>query len=82
MIYEITAERGIVQTADLTERMTNDYMDWEKEIQRLLYSGNSLYTISANEVNSYTLDHYTPLDTLERASYTPDSVPARESIEK
>lgn len=82
MIYEITAERGIVKTADLTKRMTNDYMDWEKEIQRLLYSGNSLYTISINEVNSYTLDHYTPLDTLERASYTPDSVPARESIEK
>ncbi|WP_158233802.1 beta-propeller domain-containing protein [Sporosarcina sp. P3] len=66
MIYEITAERGIVQTADLTKPMTNDYMDWETEIQRLVYSGNSLYTISVNEINSYTLDQFTPLDTLER----------------
>ncbi|ARF14769.1 beta-propeller domain-containing protein [Sporosarcina ureae] len=82
MIYEITAEHGIVKAADLTNRMTNDYMDWEKEIQRLVYSGNSLYTISVNEVNSYTLDQFTPLDTLERASYTSDSVPPRESIEK
>ncbi|WP_158231871.1 MULTISPECIES: beta-propeller domain-containing protein [unclassified Sporosarcina] len=82
MIYEITAERGIVKAADLTKRMTNDYMDWEKEIQRLVYSGNSLYTISVNEVNSYTLDQFTPLDTLERASYTTDSVLPRESIEK
>ncbi|WP_313236977.1 beta-propeller domain-containing protein [Sporosarcina ureae] len=82
MFYEITAKHGIVKVADLTKRMTNDYMDWEKEIQRLVYSGNSLYTISVNEVNSYTLDQFTPLDTLERASYTTDSVPPRESIEK
>ncbi|WP_158231641.1 beta-propeller domain-containing protein [Sporosarcina sp. P18a] len=80
MIYEITAERGIVQTADLTKRMTHEYMDWEKEIQRLLYSGNALYTMSINEVNSYTLDHFTPLDTLERAGHTTNSVQPLESI--
>ncbi|PIC71157.1 hypothetical protein CSV77_03720 [Sporosarcina sp. P16b] len=82
MIYEITAERGIVQTADLTKRMTHEYMDWEKEIQRLLYSDNALYTMSVNEVNSYTLDHFTPLDTLERAGHTTNSVQPLESIGK
>ncbi|WP_158233185.1 beta-propeller domain-containing protein [Sporosarcina sp. P7] len=82
MIYEITAERGIVQTADLTKHMTHEYMDWEKEIQRLLYSDNALYTMSVNEVNSYTLDHFAPLDTLERAGHTTNSVQPLESIGK
>ncbi|WP_158233937.1 beta-propeller domain-containing protein [Sporosarcina sp. P34] len=82
MLYEITAQRGIVQTADLTKRMTHKYMDWEKEIQRLVYSGNALYTMSVNEVNSYTLDHFTPLDTLERAGQTTNSVQPIESIVK
>lgn len=66
MIYEITTDRGIAQKADLTELMTNDYMDWEKEIQRLLYSGGTVYTISINEINSYTLDNFTLLDTLQK----------------
>ncbi|ARK25211.1 hypothetical protein SporoP37_11450 [Sporosarcina sp. P37] len=66
MIYEITAERGIIKAADLTERMTNDYMDWEKEIQRLLYSGDTVYTVSVNEIRSYALDGFAPLDTLAK----------------
>ena len=64
LIYEITTERGIVQMADLTQRMTNDYMDWEKEVRRLLYSGDAFYTISPNEIKSYALDGFSPLDTL------------------
>ena len=66
LIYEITTNGGIVKKADLTERMTNDYMDWEKEVQRLLYSGETVYTISANEVKSYALDTFTSLDTIEK----------------
>lgn len=66
MIYEITVEKGIVQAADLTQRMTNDYMDWEKEIRRLLYSGDTVYTISPNEVRSYALNGFAPLDTLAK----------------
>lgn len=66
MIYEITVERGIVQVADLTRVMTNDYMDWEKEIRRLLYSGETVYTIAPNEVRSYALNGYALLDTLAK----------------
>lgn len=64
MIYEITAERGIVKTADLTQVVTNDYMDWEKEVRRLLYSGDAIYTISPSEVRSYALNGFAPLDTV------------------
>ena len=41
-------------------------MDWEKEVQRLMYSGETVYTISANEVKSYALDTFASLDTIEK----------------
>lgn len=66
LIYEITADGGINQAADLTEPATNDYMDWEKEIRRLLYSGDTIYTISPNEIKSYALDGFTLLDTASK----------------
>ncbi|WP_301107225.1 beta-propeller domain-containing protein [Sporosarcina sp.] len=66
MIYEITAENGITAKADLTEKMTLDYMDWEREVQRLLYSGNNIYTIAANEVTSYSLDDFSLIDQIEK----------------
>ncbi|MDV6379331.1 beta-propeller domain-containing protein [Sporosarcina sp. GW1-11] len=66
MIYEITAEKGITMKANLTDSITQDYMDWEREVQRLLYSGDAVYTIAAGEVNSYSLDGFRVLDVVEK----------------
>ncbi|WP_194841034.1 beta-propeller domain-containing protein [Sporosarcina cascadiensis] len=66
MIYEITAENGITAKADLTEELPLDYMDWEREVQRLLYSENTVYTIAANEISGYSLDDFSLLDQIEK----------------
>lgn len=66
MIYEISADKGIIEKVDLTEKFSSDYVDWGKEVQRLLYSGDTVYTIAANEIKSYSLDDFTLLDELEK----------------
>lgn len=67
LIYEITAENGIRLKGDLLTEKTNgqQYEAYEKEIQRILYSGDELYTISMNEIKSYTLDDYNPVSEIE-----------------
>ncbi|WP_158232471.1 beta-propeller domain-containing protein [Sporosarcina sp. P13] len=66
MIYEITAENGITLKANLTDSITQDYMDWEREVQRLLYSGDAVYTIASGEVKSYSLDGFSVLDVVKK----------------
>lgn len=66
MLFEITVEDGIRQVADLTAGNQNDYSEWEKEVQRLLYSGDALYTVAAKEIKSYSLDGYAELGTFAK----------------
>ncbi|MER2089028.1 MAG: beta-propeller domain-containing protein [Sporosarcina sp.] len=63
LVYEITPEHGIVLQGDLLRKNTRgeQYEEWEKEIQRLLYSKDVLYTISMKEINNYSLDTYAPI---------------------
>lgn len=64
-IYEITAENGIVLKGNLVSKGENDqYEDWEHLVQRVVYVNDALYTIARNEVKSYQLSDFKPLDTL------------------
>ncbi|WP_041072980.1 beta-propeller domain-containing protein [Bacillus sp. OxB-1] len=67
LIYEITPEKGIVLKGDLLEgkQPGEQYVDWEKEIQRILYSGDKLYTISMKEITQYGLDSMKKENTLQ-----------------
>ena len=60
LIYEITPENGIVLKGDLLEGKSSSqqYQDWENEIQRILYSNDELYTIAMKEIKSYSLDRF------------------------
>lgn len=57
LMYEITAENGIQEIANMiNERSPNQpYEDWEKSIQRMIYVGDTLYTISVKEIKSFDL---------------------------
>lgn len=64
-IYEITAENGIILKGNLVSKGKNDqYEDWANLVQRVVYVNDALYTIARNEVKSYQLSDFTPLDTL------------------
>ncbi len=67
LVYEITPERGIVLKGDLVQKKTSgeQYEDWEKQIQRLLYSGDSMFTLSMQEIKSYKLDSFKEISTLK-----------------
>lgn len=67
LVYEITPEHGIVLKGDLVKMKTSgeQYEEWEKQIQRLLYSGDSLFTLSMNEIKSYNLDSFAEISTLK-----------------
>ncbi|WP_391207187.1 beta-propeller domain-containing protein [Psychrobacillus sp. L4] len=60
LVYQITPEKGIVLKGNLLkpENPAQLYEDWENSIQRLLYVGNSLYTISMKEITSYNLRNF------------------------
>jgi inhibitor of cysteine peptidase len=67
LVYEITAEHGIVLKGDLLKKNTRgeQYEEWENEIQRLLYNKDVLYTTSMKEINNYSLDTYAPIGSLQ-----------------
>src|SRR5690606_1011521 len=67
LVYEITPEHGIILKGDLVEKKSSgeQYEDWEKQVQRLLYSGDSLFTLSMNEIKSYKLDSFKEISTLK-----------------
>ena len=60
LFYEITAENGIVLKGDLLKAKEKGqmYEEWEKEVQRILYSKDTLYTVSMKELKSYSLDTF------------------------
>ncbi|KOS66439.1 hypothetical protein AEA09_16975 [Lysinibacillus contaminans] len=64
-IYEITVENGIVLKGNLVDKGENEqYEDWEHLVQRVVYVNDALYTVARNEVKSYQLSDFKPLDTL------------------
>lgn len=60
VVYEITAEKGIQQAANMINKRNPNqpYEDWEKSVQRMIYVGDVLYTISMKEMKSYDLNTF------------------------
>ncbi len=67
LVYEITPKHGIVLKGDLLKAKNRgeQYGDWEREIQRMLYSEDILYTVSMKEIKNYSLDTYAPIGSLQ-----------------
>ncbi|WP_416145371.1 beta-propeller domain-containing protein [Planococcus koreensis] len=63
MIYTITPD-GITEAANLISPSDMQYEDWAKSVQRILYSGDNLYTVANSEVKSYKLETFELKDTL------------------
>ncbi|MFD1029909.1 beta-propeller domain-containing protein [Metaplanococcus flavidus] len=64
MIYSITPE-GIEERANLVKESSGQYEDWHSSIQRIIYIGDSLYTIANSEIKSYDLETFEILDSIE-----------------
>ena len=60
LIYEITPENGIVRKGDLLrpEVPGQMYEEWESSIQRMVYAGDTIYTIAMKEIKSYNINTY------------------------
>ncbi|WP_342542230.1 beta-propeller domain-containing protein [Paenisporosarcina sp. FSL H8-0542] len=58
MMYEITAEEGIKQVANMIKSSKQQNEDWEQLVQRMVYAGDTLYTISMKETKSYDLNTF------------------------
>jgi len=59
MIYEITTEKGIEEVANLINyEKSKSYEDWENAVQRIMYVGEIIYTISPKEIKSYDLNTF------------------------
>ncbi|WP_375199974.1 beta-propeller domain-containing protein [Lysinibacillus sp. RS11] len=64
-IYEITADKGIVLKGNIINESTGEqFENWEQLVQRVIYIDDALYTVARNEVKSYNLKDFKPLDTL------------------
>jgi uncharacterized secreted protein with C-terminal beta-propeller domain len=60
VMYEITAEKGIKQVANLIKQPSSSqlYENYEQLVQRMVYAGDTLYTISMKEMKSYDLNTF------------------------
>lgn len=60
IVYKITAEEGIKQVANMITKRnpSQPYEDWENIVQRMLYAGDTLYTISMKEIKSYDINTF------------------------
>jgi uncharacterized secreted protein with C-terminal beta-propeller domain len=58
MMYEITAEEGIQQVANMIKPAKQQYENWDELVQRMVYAGETLYTISSKETKSYDLNTF------------------------
>jgi len=64
-IYEITADKGIMLKGSIVEESTGEpYENWDQLVQRVVYIDDALYTVARNEVKSYQLKDFQPLDKL------------------
>ncbi|QUG40357.1 beta-propeller domain-containing protein [Psychrobacillus sp. INOP01] len=60
LIYEITPEIGIERIGDLLRPEVSGqmYEEWESSIQRIVYAGDTIYTIAMKEIKSYNINTY------------------------
>ncbi|WP_168412906.1 beta-propeller domain-containing protein [Bacillus salacetis] len=59
LIFEITPENGIVRRAKMVQSDGDDiYEHWENQIQRMIYIGDNLYTLSPEEIKAYGLNDF------------------------
>ncbi|MEK3978902.1 beta-propeller domain-containing protein [Psychrobacillus sp. FSL K6-2836] len=60
LIYEITPENGIERKGDLLRPEVSGqmYEEWESSIQRIVYAGDTIYTIAMKEIKSYNINTY------------------------
>ncbi|MBE3102955.1 MAG: beta-propeller domain-containing protein [Bacilli bacterium] len=60
IVYEITSKEGIKQVANMINQRNpkQPFEDGENLIQRMVYSGNTLYTISVREMKSYDINTF------------------------
>ena len=66
LIYEITPENGIKLQASLNnDGEKEEEIDWEKNIRRMIYIGNEVYTISNKQIKSYSLNDFSNLQAVE-----------------
>jgi len=66
LIYEITPENGIQLKGDLVKQKQagQQYEEWERQVLRMIYVDDALYSISMKELNSYNLQGFKQLDSL------------------
>lgn len=66
MVFEVTPENGIVRKAELMNDMVpgQQYEEWEKTIQRLLYVDDTLYALAMNQLISYDFNTFEKKQTL------------------
>lgn len=67
LIYGITVENGIQLKGNLVEPVNPQiqYEDWESTVQRIVYIGDTLYTVAHGEVRSYDLNSFKQLGELK-----------------
>ena len=67
LVYEITAENGITLKGNLIDNTNSQmqYEDWESTVQRIVYIGDTLFTVARGEMKSYVLESYELLDTMK-----------------
>lgn len=67
LIYEISVANGIQLKGNLVESATAEmqYEDWERNVQRIVYIHDTLFTVSRGEVKSYDLNSFEQLDVLK-----------------
>lgn len=70
LIYEITPEKGIVLKGDLVKGLTKgqQYEEWEKQVERIIYSGDHLFTVAREEIISYGLNDFEEISKLQTKS--------------
>jgi len=67
LIYKITAANGIELKGNLVEPAIQgaQYGDWERTPQRIVYIGDTLFTVSRGEVKSYDLNSFKQLGAMK-----------------
>ena len=67
VVYKITAENGIELKGDLIAPAQKgvEYEEWESGITRLIYIGETFYTVSRKEVKSFDLQNFKEISSVE-----------------
>ncbi|MGM0845908.1 MAG: beta-propeller domain-containing protein [Bacillota bacterium] len=66
LLYEITPENGIIKKAQMTSSDEDEiYERWEHQVQRILYIGDNLFTLSPEEIHAYNLKDFSKIGELE-----------------